>query len=248
MKTQGHTGFATSGYQTGVLSGDLAHLQRLLGASSKQAEDQLAASCLRQPVRCPRCGEGGCRPRGGRRYGCSSCRAEFGLFDGRWLSRRRITPRAWVLTLKGFELGLGGQEISELTGLSMPTVYKTLETIRMALACLDPRWEALVGSLEKAQGQPWREVFGITESDGRVRVDSREGGEGFVYPGRHAGGRRPEGPFLRYLLSQTAKHCGIPPASFPLYLKEYELRFNSRGRPLFELLLEAVARPRRSGS
>lgn len=215
MKTQGPTGFATSGYQTGDASGELAHLQGLLDATAVQAEDMLAAFCLRQPVRCPRCGDSGCRPRGRRRYLCSSCRNAFGLFEGTWLSRRRITPRAWVLTLKGFELGLGGQEISELTGLSMPTVYKTLETIRMAVASLDPRWEGPADSLETPRGI-----------------------EEFLAQGRVAE------PFRRFLLRQTAKHCGIRAMSFPLYLKEYELRFNHRGRPLFDLLADAVARRR----
>ncbi len=200
MKTQTPTGFSTSGYQAGAAVGELAQLQRLLGESGEQAEERLAAACLRRPVLCPKCRAGGPRPEGRRRYRCQSCPAVFGLCDGRWLSRRQITARAWVLTLKGFELGLGGQQIADLTGLSMPTVYKTLETIRLALAATDS-----------------------------VRV-------------------LPAGEFRRYLQAQTAKHCGIPAKSLPLYLKEYEWRFSYRGRPLFNLLLEAVARPEQSGS
>lgn len=274
-----HTGFASSGYQAGGHSGELAQLKRLLGASREEAEEELAASSLRLPARCPRCGQDGAGFEGRRRYRCASCRAVFGLFDGRWLSRRSITPHAWLVTLKGFELGLSGQQISGSTGLSMPTVYKTLETIRMALACLDPRWEGLVGVLEESQGRSWPGMFGIKESEGRVSVETLEGGapwgegdalppvlhaEGFVYTagygefdalvwhGPIAGGQRAAGgrrealanPFLRFLLSHTAKHCGIPSQSFPLYLKEYELRFNHRGRPLFERLLSAITRPR----
>lgn len=201
MKTQTPTGFSTSGYQAGAVVGELAQLQRLLGESGEQAEERLTAACLRRPVLCPKCRAGGARPEGGR-YRCQSCPAVFELFDARWLSRRQISPRAWVLTLKCFELGLGGQQISDLTGLSMPTVYKTLETIRLALAG--------------------------AHTDGA--------------------GARSDEEFARYLRRQTAKHCGIPAKSLPLYVKEYEWRFRFRGRPLFEALLEAVCRLERSES
>lgn len=46
--------------------------------------------------------------------------------------------------------------------------------------------------------------------------------------------------FLKYLASRVPKHYGIPLERFPLFIKEYETRFNTRHRSLFEVVIQAL--------
>ena len=246
------TGFTAAGYQAGARFAGLDDFHLFLSTYSRDAQGRLAEACLRRPAVCPRCARADCRRVSTRRMRCRACSQTFDLFDGRWFSKRRIPAKAWLAAIKSFELGLGGRQTARLTGLSMPTVYATLETIRLALCALDSEWRAPAGD-EKAP------VFGVRRAGDGVKIERIEGPiadapavvhqDGFVYTApaqgydaliRHPSGapratrrRGPRDPFLRYMIARTAKHFGIPEASFPLYLKEYEFRFNRRGRPLF---------------
>lgn len=213
-------GFTAAGFQTGSRFAGLDEFHAFLATGLRGAQARLVQACRRRPAACPRCRDCDCA-------------------HGRWLGKRRIPAKAWLAAVKSFELGLGGRQTARLTGLSKPTVYATLDTIRAALAALDPDWSAPSGD-EKSP------VFGVRWEGERVRVTRVHGpaaGCDAVISYGAALPRRTADPFLRYLAAQTAKHFGIPQASFPLYLKEYEFRFNRRGRPLFDEILDALTRP-----
>lgn len=245
-------------------------LNSVIAMSEEEARKLLERFATQGQAVCPRCEGAKLYTLASDRRRCAACRYSFGPFAGRWLARARIPARTWVLALKAFELGLPAVSIGELTGLSRPTLYRVLHTIRLSLAASDSRWEPV--SRGGAEGA----VFGLRREGSGVRLDRlaqpvaaaglpRElHRDGVVYTsphgryaslladGRVALGRKgPETqtrePFLKFLKVQTARHYGISRKVFPLYLMEWELRFNRRGKPWFEELARAVTRLERSG-
>lgn len=203
-----------------LLSHKLEELRSVLRLTEGDAQAMLESLVPRDELSCPRCDARKLYSLGSRRWRCAACRYSFGLLAGRWVSTLRIPARTWVIAVKAFEAGLPAESAMQLTGLSRPTLYKVLHTIRLALAAQAPKGAA------------------------------GERGEFAVPSGRYARLANPEGgatgPFEKYLKIQASRHYSIPAKVFPLYLLEWELRFRRGGRPWFDELLAAVTRPARA--
>lgn len=251
-----------------LLSGVLEDLRSILRLSEDEARAMVERQVARDRLECPRCAKGRLYALRSRRRRCAGCRYTFGLFAGRWLSRVRIPARSWLIALKAFEAGLPAESLGRLAGLSRPTLYRVLNTIRLSLAAQEPRWKQLASG----DAAPTPLLFGLRREGGRVALEAVDAAfarglgarppeevhrDGIVFTaphgrfasllsdGRNALGRRgPEReasePFLKFLKVQTSRHYGIPRKMFPLYLMEWELRFNRMGRPWFEELLRAI--------
>ena len=189
-------------------------------------------------------------------------------FADTWLARRRLSARQWLLLLACFELKLGGREAAQVAELSLPTIFRAYREIRLAIACRDPLWQpfALAHAL---RGAPLPELLRVTPPAFWTRVVPERGDavpplvvlpafhrEGFVYAAAgdgsalcwHASADGPRhrpargnDPFGRYLASRLPCHFGVPRAAFPLFVKEYELRFNFRGGGLLDALIQAMS-------
>lgn len=199
-----------------LLSHKLEELRSVLRLSEEEARAMLEAQVVRDELVCPRCDAEKLYALRSRRWRCARCRYTFGLLAGRWVSTLRIPARTWVIVLKAFEAGLPAESAMHLTGLSRPTLYKALHTIRLALAAREGKGAAA----ERAE---------FSTAHGRyARLANPEGGS--------------TGPFEKYLKIQAARHYSIPAKVFPLYLLEWELRFRRGGRPWLDELLAAVTR------
>lgn len=232
----------------------LLELQRILSSARRlsrppEDEDEAArrfeAACRLVPSACPRCRAERLYELGGERLRCASCRHTFRPVTGRWLGRLRVPPRVWLAAVRCFALGLGGKEAASLCGVSQPTAYRALETIRLAIAWKDPEWASLIENF--LSGGEVEEDFVVTRREGMVRVRPASVGAtpSLPVPSRvegcvRAGDGNPD-PFLAFLRNRLAGYFGLRPNAFPFYAKELELRFNRGGRLQEGELLEALA-------
>ena len=107
---------------------DLKVYYRLISSEGK------AKKCLKNHHRfCPRCR---CRKlyklREGR-YRCSRCQYTFHEFSGRWINQGRLTCVQWLSLIKLFELEVSVRKMAQQMGLSYGTVYRAIQTIRLAI-------------------------------------------------------------------------------------------------------------------
>ncbi len=234
-------GLSVYGPRAQKLLDGYAHLQELCDSTPELLEAELSAACARHASRCAHCGAADC-PK-----------------DGRWFRRVRIPAKAWFVAIKAFEVGLDGRRTAALAGLSNPTVYRAFNTLRLSLA----RGEApgrgtgvfgvkladglvRVSELERPDGDSPAQ---IVHKNGFVCTAAHSGYESLLWHSQErqgvpkvvkAGRREPRTAFVKFLIGQAGKHRGIPLETFGLYVKEYEFRFNHRGQPLFDRLVEAV--------
>ncbi len=204
------------------LSHALEQLRSVLRLSEEEAQAMLEAQVLRETLKCPRCSAKKLYALKSERWRCSQCRYTFGLLAGRWVTSIRIPAKTWIVALKAFEAGLPAESMGQLTGLSRPTLYKVLNTIRLALAAQDP--EALKRGNLLAAAKAGRYATVDLDANGGTNKEMSES-------------------FMKYVKIQASRHYSIPPKAFPLYFMEWELRFRRSGKPWFEELLVAITRP-----
>lgn len=253
------------------LMGSVRSLAELATLGEAAAARRIDAACRSVPTRCTRCGGERLYVLGGDRRRCASCRLTLRPITGRWLARLHASPRTWLSVARCFALGLGGKEVADVCGLSQPTAYRALETIRLALAWRDPAWRSVVEAF--LARRPALELFKVCRQGESVNVVPLAAREtevvptvlhknGFVYadgggvPGAlvcHGGVNVPwnigsdrtdlshRDPFLIFILNRMPGHFGVRRAAFPLYLKELEFRYNNRGRPVDDLEGEVLA-------
>lgn len=161
-----------------------------------------------------------------RRHAPPSGEAFAGAFDGRWLSCHRFSARRWLLCLKAFELSLDARALAALSGLPRATAHRALTTIRAALACRDPAWTPV--ALACLRGRP-PERATVTLAGRSVVLDAH--------------GRVPQP-----LRAALAARRGVDARYLPLYARELELRLSCAPGELFDLALDAVARPLPAGA
>lgn len=104
--------------------------------TEKSVRRYLVHRCRRSgKLRCPQCGNDKLyRIEKGKRLRCARCRYTFHLLTGRWLNRVKINVHDWMWIVKLFELEASASVIAGETGVSYPTVLKTVDTIRMSIA------------------------------------------------------------------------------------------------------------------
>lgn len=253
------------------LMSSVRSLAELATLGDAAAARRIDAACRSVPTRCTRCGGERLYVLGGDRRRCASCRLTLRPITGRWLARLHASPRTWLSVVRCFALGLGGKGVADVCGLSRPTAYRALETIRLALAWRDPAWRSVVKGF--LAGRPAANLFEARRRDESVRfvphTDQETTGfptvlhkDGFVYAdgGLLAGALVCHGsvdvpwnigsdrtdlsnrdPFLVFLLNRLPGHFGVRPEAFPFYLKELEFRYNRGGRPVDDLDDEVLA-------
>lgn len=85
--------------------------------------------------RCPSClSEKLYEIENGKRRRCARCGHTFNPFAGRYLNNVKLTAHEWLWLVKLFELEMSATVIAGETGISYPTVLKSIDTIRCALA------------------------------------------------------------------------------------------------------------------
>jgi transposase len=193
-----------------------------------------------------------------------------GNAEGSWVAQRAISAKSWLVALQCFELDLNVRETAKLAEVSVPTAHKTRRTIREALAAQDPHWGALAAQADSApllfgvhegvsvttepiicmktvaeiQATPPAVLHG----KGFTYAEGMRGYDAITFGGKRPGHftrRAPRGSrsdFLAFLINRVTHAFGVSRAEFPLYLKEWEFRFNHRQEPLFEALLAGVCR------
>jgi len=121
----------------------------------------------------------------GKRYRCKRCKYTFHEYTGRWLNHVKISAKDWLWIIKLFELELSTKKISEQVGLSYPTVFKAVTTIRRSIFTNTESFELMDGEVEmdesyfggRRKGKRGRgaankvPVFGILERNGIVKVE-----------------------------------------------------------------------------
>ena len=112
---------------------DLKAYYRLI-SSEGRAKKYLSKKCLKNQHRfCPRCQ---CRKlyklQEGR-YRCSRCQYTFHEFSGRWINQGRLTCVQWLSLIKLFELEVSVRKMAQQMGLAYGTVYRAIQTIRLAI-------------------------------------------------------------------------------------------------------------------
>jgi transposase len=281
---------------------DLSTYESLI-KSNISARKYLSGFCLKNGHRiCPRCSGRKLSPRSDGRRRCLRCHYTFHDFSDRWINEGNLIPGQWLRLIKLFELEISVRKMALQLGLSYPTVYKAVTTIRRAILIQTCQAQQLFdGEIEldesyfggKRKGKRGRgaaakiPVFGILERAGQVCVEVvpnvkaqtlldltvkkvRRGS--IVYTdryqsydalmfcgykhlqvdhGKHFSRGRVyinglEG-FWSFAKERLAKHHGISPQRFPLYLKELEFRYNHRSEDIFPLITKFLCnlRPNR---
>lgn len=120
------------------------------------------------------------------RYRCKDCGYEFSDFTGRWINQVKIRSKDWLRLIKLFELETPARKASQQMGISYPTVLKTFYCIRQAIVAHGGDGDHLLRGETEADGgfpddqgkrrsdgetQTQIPVFGMTERDGRVKVE-----------------------------------------------------------------------------
>ena len=102
--------------------------------------------------RCPSCSsEKLYEIEGGKRRRCARCGHTFNPFAGRYLNNVKLTAHEWLWLVKLFELEMSATVIAAETGISYPTVLKSIDTIRCALAEAHGADRAIPGDCEAVQ-------------------------------------------------------------------------------------------------
>lgn len=70
----------------------------------------------------------------GDRRRCAHCDHSFHPLQGRWIHRVKISSQKWLWIVKLFELNSSAKMICEETGISYPTILKSVDVLRMAIA------------------------------------------------------------------------------------------------------------------
>ena len=217
--------------------GAVAQLGGALKAGDEEASARLLEAYAGAPTHCPRCS--GTKlyalSDGGRR--CPGCRYSFREHSGRWIGRHRLPVRSWLAILRGFDIGLGVQELARLSGLSMPTMGRVHRTIQLSLAALDPLWLPVV--LACASGAPVPSRFAVRRSGGGLTVEI--GPELGGPPSLDLPPPGDDDSALRRFRLSLRRWRGLVAERRALTLKELELRANLR-EPLFDTLLDALTR------
>lgn len=227
-------GDTMNGYRTVSWAQALAEMGVILRLDPKEAEGMLDAACEGEPMRCRRCGADRLYHLSGGRLRCAKCRYSFYKFTGRWLGRHRLPAKVWLAAIKAFELGLGGQSVAEVCGLSLPTAAELEKTIQMSIAALDPVWIETIKACDAGVGIPRR--FEASPSGQAFRVRP-------VGVADEASVETPEdgSDAMRAFRAGTRRWAKLPADRFALKLKEWEVRSAYRGS-LFELALHALVR------
>jgi transposase len=159
-----------------------------LVSSESRARHYVLGFCFKNQQRfCPRCRSRKLLRLADGRRRCSGCRYSFRSdFAGRWIASGRLSPAMWLRIIKLFELELSTRKIARQLGLSYPTAYKAVRTIRLAILAHAPDADRLLsGEIEldesyfggKRKGKRGRgaggkvPVFGILERGGKVVVE-----------------------------------------------------------------------------
>ncbi len=217
--------------------GAVAQLGGALKAGEEEASLRLVAAYASAPTHCPRCASAKLYKLsdGGRR--CPGCRYSFREHSGRWIGRHRLPVRTWLAILRGFDVGLGVQELARLAGLSMPTMGRVHRTIQLSLAALDPDWLPVVLACEA--GGPVPAGFIVRRIGAAVKVEveaSLDGQPSVAMPPPSTD----DGVMRRFRLA-LRRWRGLIPERRALTLKELELRANGNGS-LFDTMVDALTR------
>ncbi|MBI5201667.1 MAG: hypothetical protein HY925_08795 [Elusimicrobia bacterium] len=219
--------------------GAMAQLGGALKAGEEEAASRLTAAYASAPTRCPRCASGRLYKLGDGGRRCPGCKYSFREAAGRWIGRHRLPVRTWLAVLRGFDVGLGVQELAEMASLSMPTMGRVHRTIQLSLAALDPEWLPVVLACEA--GAPVPAAFFVRRENGAVKVSvnlSAPAGE----PARlDLPPPSADDAALRRFRLSVRRWRGLVSERRALTLKELELRVNLHG-PMFDLLVDALTR------
>ena len=155
-------------------------------SSESRARKYLLGKCFKNHQRfCPRCqGRKLYQLREGR-YRCSRCQYTFQEFSGRWINQGRLTWVQWLSLIKLFELEVSVRKMAQQMGLAYRTVYRAVQTLRLAIVSQAPDAALLLGGeieLDESYFGGRRKgprgrgaagkvpVLGILERDGQVHV------------------------------------------------------------------------------
>ena len=83
----------------------------------------------------------------------------------------------------------------------------------------------------------WRGYDGLVEAGFAKHHRIRHHEDSFAMKGVHINGIE---SFWSFAKRRLAKFNGVPPSSFPLFLKETEFRFNHRSRDLYRVMLHSI--------
>jgi transposase-like protein len=83
----------------------------------------------------------------------------------------------------------------------------------------------------------WRAYDGLVEAGFAKHHRIRHQEDSFAAKGVHINGIE---SFWSFAKRRLAKFNGVPPASFPLFLKETEFRFNHRHRDLYRIMIASI--------
>jgi transposase len=94
-----------------------------------------------------------------------------------------------------------------------------------------------VDPLARIHSDGWKGYNGLVEAGFAKHHRIRHQNDQFAQDGVHINGIE---SFWSFSKRRLAKFNGVPPASFPLFLKECEFRFNHRQDDLYRLMLQSV--------
>jgi transposase len=207
---------------------------------------------------------------GGKRRRCARCGHTFNPFAGRWLNAAKIGAREWLWLVKLFELEAPATVAAAETGVSYPTVLKAIGAIRRAIAgasgpghagCGTPRDRMRLSDLAAGEDGPDR-IEAVAEE--RIAFTMNVGDDCLIMTNRRLEcpalvccGRKLDVvdrgnsfPRLRVYCSakgfwpfakeRLVKYHGVSSEKLPWYLEEMAFRWNGRGTPLFESLLDRL--------
>jgi transposase len=94
-----------------------------------------------------------------------------------------------------------------------------------------------VDPLARIHSDGWKGYNGLVEAGFAKHHRIRHQDDQFAEGGVHINGIE---SFWSFSKRRLAKFNGVPPASFPLFLKECEFRFNHRQDDLYRLMLQSL--------
>jgi transposase len=220
--------------------------------------------------RCPSCsGDRLYEVENGKRRRCPGCGHTFNPFAGRYLNNVKISANEWLWIVKLFELETSATVIASETGISYPTALKAIDTIRSAIAEDGVHGDCGTADRCAILGTPnGNGASGDTEpvADGTIRHHLRLGNDCLILAERSPeyghltcrdrkidvvdhGGSFPKlrvycsaKGFWPFAKERFVKYHGIPLDKLPCYLEEMSFRWQNRGTPLFDLILERLCR------
>lgn len=197
----------------------------------------------------------------GKRRRCARCGHTFNPFAGRYLNNVKLTAHEWLWLVKLFELEMSATVITGETGISYPTVLKSIDTIRCALADERGADGAVPGDREAGRhlaisNDPDSAIFFhlafgddcliLTKKspNGRVlrcgdrKLEIVDYGKNFPRLNVYCSAKG----FWPFAKERLMKYHGVPLNKLPRYLEEMSFRWMNRGTPLFDLILERLCR------